>query len=117
MSKSNSKREKIELLRAKTTLSRKPDYSRVYIRSSQTHEERLIRLNTQALLNLIPNGSKYRIAGSGRLVEKDIGGTQGAQAMEAGMGRGARPKTSQQGTPVAPARKSRGSSTNDNKDD
>ena len=76
---------KIELLRKKSTL--KDDVTRefnnVYIRSSKTHAERLEEMNMRLLLNLVPGGNEYRIAGNGRVMKKtdqDGRNAAGAQA-------------------------------------
>ena len=42
----------------------------VFIRSSQTHAERLIQLNFKTILNELPNGQKYYVTGNGRLVRQ-----------------------------------------------
>jgi molecular chaperone GrpE (heat shock protein) len=66
----NSKAEKITVLRAKKTLANSEHYQRVYIRSSQTHTERLLQLNTKTILKELGAEEKYRLTGSGRLVLK-----------------------------------------------
>ena len=66
----SSKEDKIRILKQKNELANTTKYKRVYVRSSQTHEERLLRLNFQALLDDMPGGSNFRIAGNGRLVKK-----------------------------------------------
>ena len=60
------------MLNAKYELGKKGSgFERVYVRSSQSHEERLIRLNTQTLISAMPNGEQYRMTMTGRLVKKD----------------------------------------------
>ena len=67
-----TKQDKITILyEQKEQLKQIPRYKRVYIRSAQTHEERIMRLNMQTLLNDLPNGDDYRFTGNGRLVKKD----------------------------------------------
>lgn len=63
--------DKVSVLRAKEQLKTSVDNKRVFIRSAQTHEERLMRSNLQTLLNDHPNGNQYRFTGSGRLVKKE----------------------------------------------
>ena len=67
----NTKEDKISVLRAKAVLKHENDYKKVFVRSSQTHEERLIRYNAQTLLNAIPDGQNYRITAGGKIVKKD----------------------------------------------
>lgn len=64
---------KIQLLRKKPILKQDPSrqFNKVYIRSSKSHAERLEELNTRMLLNMIPNGNNFRIAGNGRIIKKD----------------------------------------------
>lgn len=63
--------DKIAALRAKRKLTENDQYKRVYIRSSQSHTERLLHLNTQILLKECGAEGRYRLTGSGRLVPKD----------------------------------------------
>ena len=63
--------DKLSVLRAKMQLREVPQYSNIYIRSSKTHEERLMEINMRQLLDEIPNGRSFRFTGSGRLVRKD----------------------------------------------
>ena len=46
-------------------------YSRVYSRSSQTHTERIMHLNTKALLDVTDAGNLLRMTGCGRLIPRD----------------------------------------------
>ena len=71
-----SKQDKINVLRHKNELNKCTPYKRVYIRSAQTHEERLMRQNLQTLMRDIPNGNDYRFTGNGRLIRK----TEASQA-------------------------------------
>ena len=68
--------DKIDILQKKKKLKDNPSLSRVYLRSSQTHTERLMHLNFKQLLQEVPNGNHYRITGSGRLVKQTEGYTQ-----------------------------------------
>ena len=63
--------EKIKVLRNKQKLKDHHSYNRVYIRSSKTHAERMMESNLTVLLQQLPYGNQYRIAGNGRLVPAD----------------------------------------------
>ena len=65
-----SKEDKIEVLRNKNKLGNSDKFQKVFIRSSQSHTERLIELNFKTLLQEIPNRGQYRVTGNGRLVNK-----------------------------------------------
>jgi hypothetical protein len=71
-----NKDEKIAILRAKQNLKDCRPYKRVFLRSSMTHSERLIRINFNTLLREMPNGRKFRLAGNGRIVRNE-GDTEG----------------------------------------
>ena len=66
-----TKEEKIEALRAKGRLSSSQTHKSVYIRSAQSHEERLLHQNTRVLLKEMGAEQRFRITGSGRLVPKN----------------------------------------------
>ena len=59
---------KKKILRRKTELSKVPQYRRVYLRSSKSHVERLLELNTKTLLEQMPTGNQFRLTGNGRLI-------------------------------------------------
>ena len=61
---------KIKVLRNKVKLAADDRYRRVFIRSSQSHTERLLHLNTMTMLREIGQEAKYRVTGSGRVVLK-----------------------------------------------
>ena len=65
-----SKEDKIDVLRAKENLKAN-GYPRVYVRASQTHEERVARMNMQTILKELPNGKDFRITGHGKLVRNN----------------------------------------------
>jgi BMFP domain-containing protein YqiC len=65
------KQDKINILRAKSQLKTSSSFKRVYLRSSMTHSERIISMNFREILNELPNGHTYRVAGNGRLLKKD----------------------------------------------
>ena len=64
---------KIDVLRNKHKLKdRQADFKHTYLRSSQSHCERLLNLNMRTILDELPEGNQYRITGNGRIVRKDI---------------------------------------------
>lgn len=62
-----SVREKIGVLRKKQLLKDNPKYNRVYIRSAKTHTERLLELIFRTLLDELPAGKQFYVAGNGRV--------------------------------------------------
>ena len=63
--------EKVKILRAKRQLDTVGgSYRRVYMRSSETHAERLIKLNAQILLKELPNGDNFKVSGNGRSIHR-----------------------------------------------
>ena len=70
-----SRQNKIDILRNKRKLTNHATYSRVFIRGSQSHTDRLIQLNTNTLLNELGLNDRYRVAANGRLVPKSDDGT------------------------------------------
>ena len=62
--------EKVAVLKAKANLKSNPMYRSVWIRKSESHTERLLRLNMKKLLDTLPNGNDYGFTGSGRLLRK-----------------------------------------------
>ena len=84
--------QKIELLRAKMRFNDlEPD---CWIRSSQSHAERLNDVNMKTLLTIIPGGEKWKVTANGRLEEKDESAQfrmqGGFNRQGRGRGRGAR---------------------------
>ena len=67
-----SKENKIEVLQNKTNLALSQSYRSVFLRSSQTHAERLIQLNFKTILQELPNGTNYHVTGNGRLVRQQL---------------------------------------------
>ena len=47
-------------------------YRRVYMRSSQTHAERISQHNTQTLLQELGMDRRFRLTGNGRLMHLDV---------------------------------------------
>ena len=62
--------DKIMALRSKYKLDEN-GYHNVYLRSSMTHQERMMRQNFQTLLHELPSGNQYRIAANGKLIRKE----------------------------------------------
>ena len=61
----------IKVLHSKGRL-RDPDrYKRVYIRSSKSHEEKLLEQHTYELLKMQGKADEYTFTGSGKLVRKN----------------------------------------------
>lgn len=63
--------EKVAVLRKKMVLRDNTVYRQVYIKSSKSHAERLIELNTRALLRNLPDGSNLRMDANGRLRQRN----------------------------------------------
>ena len=61
---------KITILRAKLKLKEHRAYQHVYMRSSKSHVERLIELNTKTLLTELEKEDEFTFTGSGRLVKR-----------------------------------------------
>ena len=64
--------EKKYILRNKSLLKNTTGYERVFLRSSQTHMERLLHINFRTMLDKLPWGKDYRLTASGRIVEKNV---------------------------------------------
>ena len=62
--------DKIDVLRGKQKL-RGSKFGNVYMRTSKSHSERLMDINTKIILENSPWGKDYRVAANGRLVRKD----------------------------------------------
>ncbi len=62
---------KKKLLKHKQGLKSTQKYSNVYIHSSKSHVERLIELNTNMLLQELPNGHMFRLTANGKLIKED----------------------------------------------
>ena len=62
--------DKIKVLRNKSKLS-DGGYRRVYLRSAQTHAERVLHHNTQLLLKELGVDGKYRASGNGKLITRN----------------------------------------------
>ncbi len=66
-----SLQHKIHVLKNKSKLSTSDKYNRVFLRSSKTHAERLIELNTQTLLRELALEEKLFVASNGKLLRRD----------------------------------------------
>ena len=71
--------EKVMVLRRKMTLKDNTTYAQVFLKSSKSHAERLIELNTRALLRELPHGHNFRLDANGRIKQRPTGGTSAAQ--------------------------------------
>jgi hypothetical protein len=67
--------DKVMILKNKGELSKTVKWRRVYLKAAQTHEEHLMRLNLETVLQELPNGRAdlYRFTGNGRLIRKTPG--------------------------------------------
>lgn len=67
----NSVEDKVQILRQKQNIKNSPEFSKVFIRSSKPHAERLMEQNLRTILDLLPDGNEYFITGNGRLVKNN----------------------------------------------
>ena len=67
----SSVEQKISVLRAKSSLKRCPDYTKVFIRTSKSHAERVQELNMKKMLDIIPGGKDFMVSSSGKLVSRE----------------------------------------------
>ena len=72
--------EKIRVLRNKMKLIKTEQYKKTFLKSSKSHAERLIEINTRALLREIPNGRNFRVDANGRLRQRNYEQTLGDDA-------------------------------------
>ena len=68
--------EKKYILRNKSLLKNITGYERVFLRSSQSHMERLLHMNFRTVLDKLPWGKDNRLIASGRIVEKNMDNRQ-----------------------------------------
>jgi hypothetical protein len=66
-----SVKDKIDVLREKQHLSNSAEFSRVFIRSSKSHSERVMEQNFKTLLELLPFGKDYFITGNGKMIRRN----------------------------------------------
>ena len=62
--------DKISVLRAKGHLRNNPSTSKVFIRSSKLHEQRILEQHTMELLKLVGRENDFYFNGSGKLMQK-----------------------------------------------
>ena len=67
----NTVQEKIDILRRKQQLREHREYNRVFIRSARSHSDRIVERNFKTLLNDLPGGSQFYVAGNGVLRRRD----------------------------------------------
>ena len=81
---------KMDLLKAKGSLKDKRQYSQIYIRSSKSHESRLMELNMKTLLDELNMSQTFRFTGNGRMLRKDAAAhrSQYSDGAEGGPGHG-----------------------------
>jgi hypothetical protein len=63
-----TEKEKIEVLRNKSQLKANSKYTKVYLRSSQTHGERLMHRNMQSLISCVPQLHHLKLLNNGYIV-------------------------------------------------
>ena len=71
--------DKVKVLREKRQLINSASYSRVFLRSSKSHTDRLLELNFKTMLDAIPNGKDYKLTANGRLVKRDASNNEATQ--------------------------------------
>lgn len=67
----DSLEQKLEVLKNKKKLKESDEYEGVYLKSAQTHTERLLELNMKEIIKTHPDKDKFRFTGSGRLIRKE----------------------------------------------
>ncbi len=60
--------DKVTVLREKKHLSNSQEFSRVFLRSSKSHTDRMIQLNFKTILDLIPGGDNFKLTNNGRVM-------------------------------------------------
>ena len=63
-------KQKILVLRNKRKLKDSVEFRRVYLEGAKSHVERLIEINTRAILRELPQGRAYRVAGNGQILRR-----------------------------------------------
>ena len=71
--------EKVMLLKNKPNLRNVKGFDRIFLRSSQSHMERLMDINFRTILSEIPHGKSLRITRNGRIVKRVGDDTQSAK--------------------------------------
>ena len=62
--------DKVTVLRSKKKLADTREYKTVYLRTSESHSQRLAGYNFRKLLQQIPGGNNFRVAANGRITPK-----------------------------------------------
>ena len=62
--------QKIMVLRAKNNLEQHMEFGNVWLRGAKDHVERLIDINFNTVIKIIPAGNGYKVSGSGRIIKK-----------------------------------------------
>ena len=81
---------KVKVLRAKNKLKDSVKFSKVWMRTSKTHGERVSEMNFKTLLQLIPGGDKLRMTGNGKIVGQDDKQNAGGDDSRGAVGDGPR---------------------------
>ena len=72
--------DKIAVLKEKKSLTNYPAYKKCFIRSSQSHEQRLLQQHTTEMLEILGKKDEYYFNGSGKLIKKRYQGGSGANS-------------------------------------
>ena len=59
------------VLRAKNNLEQHMEFRNVWLRGAKDHVERLIDINFNTVIKIIPAGNGYKVSGSGRIIKKE----------------------------------------------
>lgn len=76
--------DKVAVLRCKQRLKSNTQFKRVYLRSAKSHTDRILEFNFKTLLQEIPAGKGFYIAGNGRLMKRTYAEAAAAAAVRAG---------------------------------
>ena len=76
----NSLADKLAILREKKNLKNFSRYGKIFIRSSQSHEQRLLQQHTTEILKFLGKENDYYFNGSGRLIRKTETPTMGGRS-------------------------------------
>ncbi len=100
----SSVEEKITVLRNKLKCDNLKDNEKVIIKSCESHDARVNRINNKLILSMLPKGQEYNITGHGIIRKKDssksnngTNGGQGSDAAESADGNGGEDATRELG--------------------
>uniref|UniRef100_A0AAV2LMD3 Uncharacterized protein n=1 Tax=Knipowitschia caucasica TaxID=637954 RepID=A0AAV2LMD3_KNICA len=65
-----SVKEKVAVLRTKSNLKSTENYRKFYIKTANSHTDRVMEENFKVLLRDMPNGKDYYVSGNGKLVRR-----------------------------------------------